>query len=124
MITKLYGLKSDLNFKNVFGRKRNLAMFLSDVFEEKVENFWYVDKEYKKENRNLRYGISDIVIENGKERIMIEIQNQDLKNLEPRITMYFSNHYSTQNPGKNYENVKPLKVLLILNYSYGISKKH
>ena len=53
---------------------------------------------------------------------MIEMQNQDLKNLEPRIIMYFSNHYSTQNPGKNYENVKPLKVLLILNYSYGISK--
>ncbi len=53
---------------------------------------------------------------------MIEMRNQDLKNLEPRITMYFSNHYSTQNPEKNYENVKPLKVLLILNYPYGISK--
>ena len=50
------------------------------------------------------------------------MQNKDLKNLESRITMYFSNHYSSQNPGKNYENVKPLKVLLVLNYPYGMSK--
>ncbi len=50
------------------------------------------------------------------------MQNKDLKNLESRITMYFSNHYSSQDPGKNYENVKPLKVLLVLNYPYGMSK--
>ncbi len=122
MTQKLYGLKHDLNFKNIFSKKRNLILFLSDAFQEKIDDFWYADKEYKKENKNLRYGISDIIIETKKERILIEMQNKDLKNLESRITMYFSNHYSSQNPGKNYENVKPLKVLLVLNYLYGISK--
>ena len=122
MTQKLYGLKHDLNFKNIFSRKGNLILFLSDAFQEKVDDFWYADKEYKKENKNLRYGISDIIIETKKERILIEMQNKDLKNLESRITMYFSNHYSSQDPGKNYENVKPLKVLLVLNYPYGMSK--
>ena len=106
MTKKLYGLKHDLNFKNIFSTKRNLILFLSDSFQEKIDDFWYADKEYKKENKNLRYGISDIIIETKEERILIEMQNKDLKNLESRITMYFSNHYSSQDPGKNYENVR------------------
>ena len=60
MTQKLYGLKHDLNFKNIFSKKRNLKLFLSDAFQEKIDDFWYADKEYKKENKNLRYGISEL----------------------------------------------------------------
>ncbi len=64
MTQKLYGLKHGLNFKNIFSQKRNLILFLSEVFQEKVDDFWYSDKE----NKNLRYGISDIIIETKKNK--------------------------------------------------------
>ena len=51
MTQKLYGLKHDLNFKNIFSKKRNLILFLSDAFQEKIDDFWYADKEYKKKTK-------------------------------------------------------------------------
>ena len=119
---KLYGLKSDSLFKYVFSNKENLKLFLKDIFDEEITNVYYHDKEYTKENKNLRYGVSDLLIDTGEEHIIIEMQRSDLKNLEQRITMYKSRLYAVQNPGEMYQFVTPVKVLIILDYPYGVEK--
>lgn len=119
---KNYGLRYDTSFKHVYHKKEHLRQLLKDLFHQDIKNFWYSNKELSKENKNLRYGISDMVIETKDKIIVIELQNKDLENIEPRIKMYTSGFYIRQNPGKNYENVKPVEVYLILNYPYGREK--
>ena len=53
MKDKIYGLKSDLLFKNVFGKEKYLKQFFKDIFHEDIKEFVYSDKETFKENRNL-----------------------------------------------------------------------
>lgn len=119
---KNYGLRYDTSFKKVYHKKEHLRNLLQDLFHQEIKNFWYSNKELSKENKNLRYGVSDMVIENDDKIIIIELQNKDLENIEPRVKMYSSGFYTRQNPGKNYEHVKPVEVYLILNYPYGLEK--
>ena len=84
---------------------------MRDVFHEKIDDFWYKDKELSKENINLRYGVCDMVIETPTKIILIEVQNKNLGNLVPRLKMYTSRFYTEQNSGKAY---------IILNYEEGI----
>ncbi len=116
--TKVYGLRYDTIFKNVFQNKQYLKQFLKQIFKESLEDFWYVDKELSKNNKNLRYRVSDLVIETKKRIIIIELQNKNLENIEPRSKMYVSGFYTRQNPGEFYERVKPVELFLILNYPY------
>ena len=115
---KIYGLRYDTIFKNMFQKKEYLKQFFKDVFQENLEDFWYIDKELSKENKNLRYRISDLVIKTEKRIIIVELQNKNLENIEPRSKMYISGFYMRQNPGKFYEHVKPVELYLILNYPY------
>lgn len=115
---KIYGLRYDTIFKNMFQKKEYLKQFFKDVFQENLEDFWYIDKELSKENKNLRYRISDLVIKTEKRIIIVELQNKNLENIEPRSKMYISGFYMRQNPGKFYELVKPVELYLILNYPY------
>lgn len=114
----MYGLRYDTLFKNVFQDKQYLKQFMKDIFKEELEDFWYLDKELSKENKNLRYRVSDLVIETEKRIIIVELQNENLENIEPRSKMYVSGFYVRQNPGEFYENVKPVELYLILNYPF------
>lgn len=116
---KIYGLRFDTSFKNVLGNKNILKQFFKDVFYEELGDITYIDKETLKENKHLSYSIFDLLIKTKDEFIIFEMQNQDLKNIEARVTMYLSRYYARQNVGKKYEYVKPVKMRLILNYSYG-----
>lgn len=118
MIEKYYGIRYDSSFKNVFSKEEFLILFFRDIFHEKVDNITYIDKEMFQENINLSYSICDLLIETKNEIIIFEMQNQDLKNLEARLTMYQSKIYYLQNPGKDYKDVKPVKIRVIINYSY------
>lgn len=122
MQDKIYGLRYDTSFKNIFGRTYFLQKLFKDIFHETIVSIQYLDKETFKQNKHLSYSICDLLVKTKKEYIIVEIQNQDLKNLEARITMYMSEIYSKQNPGKMYQNVKLVKIRLILNYSYGKEK--
>ena len=115
---KIYGLRYDTIFKNVFHNKQYLKQFFKNIFKENLEEFWYIDKELSKENKNLRYRVSDLVIETKERIIIIELQNKNLENIEPRSKMYVSGFYARQNPGEFYEKVKPVELYLILNYPY------
>jgi len=119
---KIYGLRYDTIFKNMFRKKEYLKQFFKDAFQENLEDFWYIDKELSKENKNLRYRISDLVIKTEKRIIIVELQNKNLENIEPRSKMYISGFYMRQNPGKFYEHVKPVELYLILNYPYQSSE--
>ncbi len=102
---KIYGLRYDTIFKNMFRKKEYLKQFFKDAFQE-----------------NLRYRISDLVIKTEKRIIIVELQNKNLENIEPRSKMYISGFYMRQNPGKFYEHVKPVELYLILNYPYQSSE--
>lgn len=115
----MYGLRYDLTFKKIYTKKELLKKLMKDVFHEHIGSFWYSNKELTKENKNLRYGISDIVIETQKRIMIIEIQNIDLKNLSERTKSYISGFYARQNPGKDYKKIKPVEAYLILNYKEG-----
>ncbi len=119
MKEKIYGLRFDTSFKNVFSDKNYLKQFFKDIFHEEIENVTYIDKEILRENKYLSYSIFDLLIKAKGEFIIFEMQNQDLKNIEARVTMYLSKYYARQNAGKKYEHVKPIKMRLILNYPYG-----
>lgn len=116
---KMYGLRFDTNFKNVFRNKNFLKQFLKDIFHEEIGNITYIDKEVLKENKYLSYSIFDLLVKAKDEFIILEMQNQDLKNIEARVAMYLSKYYARQNAGKKYQNIKPVKMKLILNYPYG-----
>ena len=120
MKEKIYGLRFDTSFKNVFCNHHFLKQFFKDIFHEEVKNITYIDKEVFKENKHLSYSIFDLLIRGKDEFVIFEMQNQDLKNIEARVTMYLSKYYARQNVGKKYEQVKPIKMRLILNYPYGI----
>lgn len=116
---KIYGLRYDLMFKKIFTQKELLKSFMKDIFHGL---FWYSNKELTKENKNLRYGISDLIIEDKTRIMIIEIQNTDLKNLSERVKTYISGFYARQNPGKDYKKIKPVEAYLILNYKEGRPK--
>jgi len=52
-----------------------LETFFKDAFQENLEDFWYIDKELSKENKNLRYRISDLVIKTEKRIIKFKAKN-------------------------------------------------
>ncbi len=119
MQEKIYGIKYDPSFKNIFSNEKYLIMFFSDIFHEKICSIQYRNKESIKENKNMRYGICDLLLETNQEIIIFELQNLDLKNLSQRMAVYPARIYASRNPGKHYRNVKPIKVFIILNYPHG-----
>lgn len=115
---KFYGLNNDYLFKKIFGQKSYLQQFLKEIFDKKILEIEYLDKELKKENKNLSYGICDFVLKTETGMILLELQNKDLKNIEVRIWMYLFKLYTEHWENKDYQKIKPIEVLLILNYPY------
>lgn len=82
---KIYGLRYDTIFKNVFHNKKCLKQFFKEVFKESLESFWYVDKEQSKENKNLRYRVSDLVIETEKKLLLLNCRIKIWKILRQEV---------------------------------------
>ena len=118
MKEKIYDLKNDYVFKKILKNKPFCKMILKDLFYIQLENFHYGDKEFTKENKEKSYGICDVVVETGKEIIIIEMQNKDYHNIEKRAMLYLSKMYTEQWKTNNYTCLKPVTLCLILNYKY------
>ena len=118
-VDKIYGLRYDVIFKNVFRRKHLLRQFFRDIYSEEIKDIVYLDKETLKENKNISYGISDLLIDTNGTRIIWEMQNKDLHNMDIRIEMAYSREYAGQYANKKYSNIIPVKAFLILNYIQG-----
>lgn len=115
---KIYGLNNDYLFKKIFGKEYHAKQLIKDLFDQEVTEIKYLEKEFKKENKQLSYGICDLLLDEKNKMIVLELQNKNLKNIEPRMCMYLSKLYAEHGWDKEYRKIKPIEILLILNYSY------
>lgn len=119
-IKKIYGLRYDTAFKNVFQNKHKLEQLLYDVFEEKIEPIKSIqNKEMPKENINFKCRICDMVVETDTDILLVEIQNKNLQDFKKRLMRYIFTLFSNQDFKQNYEEIKPVKTFLILYYKEG-----
>ena len=88
MKEKIYGLRFDTSFKNVFHDNLFLKQFFKDIFHEEIGKVTYIDKEVLKENKYLAYSIFDLLVATSYEFIIFEMQNQNLKNIEARVIIH------------------------------------
>lgn len=96
---------------------------LQNLFHEEIsEIIYFKDKELSKENVNLKCGICDMVVETKTSILLIEMQNKNLKDFKKRLKRYMSILYATQKLKKDYEEMKAVKLYLILNYKEGEGK--
>lgn len=116
---RLYGMRYDPLFKNIFFKKENFKQLMKDLFHENVEKFHYEKQELPKGNVNLQSGVCDMVMKSRKRILLLEVQNKDLKNLIERVKYYSSEFYANQDPGRDYKKLLPVEVYLIINFSFG-----
>ncbi len=117
MAKKTYGLSNDYLFKRIFSNKEFLKQFMNDVFEISLDQIYYRGKEFTKENKNLSFGVCDLVLEYQKELIIIEMQNEKKPHFEQRCMAYLSKLYIEQWEENDYQ-FKPITICWVLNYSY------
>ena len=117
-------LKSDIVFKAFFSRKENegfLKNFLEAVLGEKLEIKRVLhDVRLEQLAKEQKYGVLDLGVElaNGK-FINVEIQLRNFNNIEERTTFYASKKITEQlGSGTNYENLKPVIIIAILDYTF------
>ena len=91
-----FNLSNDYLFKKVFSDKDQLKQILKVLFLKDIKRFEYKDKEMIKENKELSYGIHDLLVENEEEIIMIEMQNRKIGSLAKRSMIYISDQYRNQ----------------------------
>lgn len=122
-IEKIYGLRYDIAFKNVFQNKNKLEQLLYDVFHEKIEPIKNIkNKELAKENVNFKCRICDMIAETNSYILLVEVQNKDLNDFKKRLMRYIFTLFSNQDFNQNYQLIKPVKTFLILYYKEG--KEH
>lgn len=117
-------LKSDIVFKAFFSKKENecfLKNFLEVILGEKLEIRKVLhDVRLEQLAKEQKYGILDLGVElaNGK-FVNVEIQLRNFNNIEERTTFYASKKITEQlGNGTNYEDLKPVIIIAILDYSF------
>ena len=113
-------------FQYIFGRE--ITKDLTDNFikslhkyinEEKILNNIKIQSEVSLEKLNIDNKISrlDILVEYDEEIFCIEMQNKYKKNIYKRARVYAAKiDATTLNIGEKYEKIKPLTMIIILNY--------
>ena len=117
---KFYNITNDYIFKKIFTKEKNLRYLLNKFFELKPRNIAIKNNELLKEYLESKAGIVDLFLELDNENVILELQNVNEYNIEERALFYSScviaNH--SLDKGQNFKELKPLKVLVILNYNY------
>ena len=101
--------KNDIVFQSLFTQKNEKITknFISALMEEKITKIKInTQKELYREKPTDKLGILDLEVEiNNKEKVDIEVQLIDRKNLIERMLFYFSKLYSnTIEKGEDYLN--------------------
>lgn len=117
-------MKDDIMFKAFFSRKEN-EEFLKDLLEAilgkkiKIKKVVH-DARLEQLAREQKFGILDLDVElEDGEFVNIEMQLKNYRNIEQRTTFYASKKIVEQlGPGMNYENMKKVIVIAILDYSF------
>lgn len=120
--------KNDIVFQSLFNQKnekitKNMisALLGQEITKIKINETKELFREYPED----KLGILDLEAEiNEKEKIDIEIQLVDRKNLAERLLKYFSKIYSIQvEIGQDYKEAKRVVIIAIIDYKYELTKE-
>lgn len=120
--------KNDIVFQSLFTQKNeNITKnFISAIMEENITKIEInTEKELYRERPEDKLGILDLEAEiNNKEKVDIEIQLIDRKNLVERILYYFSKLYiSTIKKGQDYLSAQRVVIIAIIDYDLDLTKE-
>ena len=120
--------KNDIVFQSLFTQKNeNITKnFISAIMEEKITKIKInTQKELYREKPTDKLGILDLEAEiNDKEKVDIEVQLIDRKNLVERMLFYFSKLYaSTIDKGEDYIDAKKVVIIAIIDYDLDLTKE-
>lgn len=120
--------KNDIVFQSLFTQKNEKITknFISALMEEKITKIEInTQKELYREKPEDKLGILDLEAEiNDKEKVDIEVQLIDRKNLVERMLFYFSKLYaSTIDKGEDYISAKKVVIISIIDYELDLTKE-
>lgn len=120
--------KNDIVFQSLFTQKneRITKNFISAIMEENITKIEInTQKELYRERPEDKLGILDLEAEiNDREKIDIEVQLIDRKNLVERMLYYFSKLYvSTVKKGQDYLTAKKVVIIAIIDYDLNLTKE-
>lgn len=125
---KLLKPKNDLVFQSLFTQKNEeiTRSFISALLEEDITSIKInEEKELYREGPEDKLGILDLEAEiNNKEKVDIEVQLIDRKNLAERMLFYFSRLYTMKiNKGINYSEAQRVVIIAIIDYNLDLTKE-
>ncbi|MCI8345503.1 MAG: Rpn family recombination-promoting nuclease/putative transposase [Clostridia bacterium] len=120
--------KNDIVFQSLFTQKneRITKNFISALMGENITKIEInTEKELYRERPEDKLGILDLEAEiNDKEKVDIEVQLIDRKNLVERMLFYFSKLYaSTIDKGEDYIGAKKVVIIAIIDYKLDLTKE-
>ena len=120
--------KNDIVFQSLFNQRNEeiTKSMISALLEENITSIKInEDKELLREYPEDKLGILDLEAEvNEIEKVDIEIQLLDRKNLPERLLRYFSKLYSMQvEKGEDYRKSKRVVIIAIIDYNYDLTKE-
>lgn len=120
MSKKFYNLSNDYLFKSVFRNFLLLKKLAHDIFGLDLSGYSFENPRIQSENKNLSNGEYDLLLTNGKEYIVFEMQNSKYGNFINRSEIYKSSLISSswKKDDKTYQNIKFAKLCWLLNYKY------
>ncbi len=118
-MSKFYTLLNDHLFKKIFTEEKHLKILLLNLFDVKANNLKLLNPELVISNKNEKVGIVDLLLEIDNDIVILELQNLNEHNFKDRLLYYTSKIISNYGlkEGDNYQNLKSIKVYVILNYS-------
>ena len=118
--------KNDIVFQSLFNQKNETITknMISALLEENITSIKInEDKELLREYPEDKLGILDLEAEvNEKEKIDIEVQLVDRKDLPERLLRYFSKLYALQ-IGKDYKEAKRVVIIAIIDYKFELTRE-
>ena len=120
MKQRFYNLSNDYLFKAVFRNFSLLKQMIFDIYEFDLLGYTFHNPKIQGENKNLSNGEYDLLLTNGNEYVILEMQNSKYGNFINRSEIYRSMIISKdwQKGDVNYNHVKFVKLFWLLNYKY------
>jgi len=120
MKQKFYSLSNDYLFKTVFRNFMLLKQMVLDIYGFDLSNFSFDNPKIQSKNKNLSNGEYDLLLTNGNEYVILEMQNSMYENFINRSEIYRSMLVSNdwQKGDTNYSRIKFVKLFWLLNYKH------
>ena len=123
---KLIPLSSDICFRTIFKKKKNLKYFLEDILEEEIKEIEYQDRVIEAEEVEKKECRLDMVIKLGNDTIVnIEMQKDKTGDIFKRTNYYISRIMSKSlKRGESYNKLPKALAIWIIDYKEKEIKKY